>query len=322
MNRETDREAPFDRRSIPADASETMWRSPDGHEIRTIDWPCRSDDARGSLLFLPGRGDFYEKYLETLEYWAQEGWRVSAADWRGQAYSGRLGADERAGHVADFSIWVDDLADFWAAWKAARPGPHVIVAHSMGGHIALRALAEGRIDPDALALSAPMLGIQPSGMPLAILHLFARVMRGLFGADKQAWRGSEKPFRDPDNRFDLLTHDEARYADEVWWRKERPKLWLGAPSWGWIERAIASARFLKTDGLLEAIATPVLFVATDSDRLVSYPAIAAAAGRIPGARLVHYGEEARHELLREEDGVRGKVLGVIDQFFDEEAPPQ
>ena len=61
------------RRAIPAHARESAWHAPDGHAIRRIDWP-RPAQSRGSLLFLGGRGDAYEKYLETLEYWFGQGW--------------------------------------------------------------------------------------------------------------------------------------------------------------------------------------------------------------------------------------------------------
>ena len=55
-------ETAFDRRAIPANATETMWEAADGWPIRRIDWE-RPANPRGSLLFLPGRGDHYEKYL-------------------------------------------------------------------------------------------------------------------------------------------------------------------------------------------------------------------------------------------------------------------
>jgi lysophospholipase len=59
--------AVIDRRAIPPHAQEGTWQAADGHAIRRIDWPGAGHAARGSILFLPGRGDFYEKYLETLE---------------------------------------------------------------------------------------------------------------------------------------------------------------------------------------------------------------------------------------------------------------
>ncbi|MFN6936757.1 MAG: hypothetical protein ACK4NZ_16585, partial [Tsuneonella sp.] len=54
------------RRAIPADARETRWTAPGGDAVRRIDYPVPASAARGSILFLAGRGDFYEKYLETF----------------------------------------------------------------------------------------------------------------------------------------------------------------------------------------------------------------------------------------------------------------
>ena len=127
----------FDRRSIPPAARETTWAARDGHPIRRIDWPVPQDrpgGARGSLLFLPGRADFYEKYLETLAYYADAGWHVTAIDWRGQGASGRLLDDPQVGHIDDFATWIADLRTFWDAWKRDTPAPHVVLAHSMGGN--------------------------------------------------------------------------------------------------------------------------------------------------------------------------------------------
>ncbi|PEQ14644.1 lysophospholipase [Novosphingobium sp. PC22D] len=310
----------FDRRAIPEGALEGRWQAADGHAIRRIDWLMPSGACRGSLLFLPGRGDCYEKYLEALDQWNCQGWRVTSIDWRWQAGSGRAGTDDTTGHIDDFAQWVADLEAFWAKWKAGTPGPHVLVAHSMGGHLALRALAEKRIDPAALVLSAPMLGVQPSGIPAWLLHLAARIIARFGDPRRPAWKSSEKPGALPAERDGLLTWDEDRYADELWWREHRPELAMGPASWGWIVAALASIRELEKPGVLEEIDTPVLILATTEDRLVSYPAIARAARRIPRAELVNYGGEARHEILREADPVRDAALGRIDEFLERFAP--
>lgn len=311
----------FDRRAIPAGATESRWCAGDGHEIRRIDWPASGGAARGSLLFMPGRGDAYEKYLETLHHWHGRGWCVTAGDWRGQAGSGRLGFDPVTGHVDDLAIWIDDLAAFWAEWRAATPGPHVLAGHSMGGHLVLRALAEGRADPDAAVLSAPMLGFRPACVPDAVLHGIARAMARLGDPRRPAWKWSEKPGVPPADRIALLTHDADRYADELWWREARPELAMGPASWRWLERALASARMLQRPGVLEPVATPVLILAVEGDRLVEFGAIEKAARRLPNARLVRFGDAARHELLREADAVRDAALAAIDDFLDRAAPP-
>ncbi len=270
---------------------------------------------------MPGRSDFYEKYIEALHHWHRRGWNVTSADWRGQAGSGRLGADPLTGHVDDFGIWAEDLEKLWAEWRASTPGPHVMVAHSMGGHIVLRALAEGRIDPDASVLVAPMLGLMPNFgvVPISWLHGAMRFMASRGDPRRPAWKGTERPGWAPIDRMSRLTHDKPRYDDETWWRTERPELVMGAPSWGWIEAAYRSVRLLCTKGFLEGISGPVLMIATRADRLVDFDAIAKAAARIENCRLEAFGREARHELLREEDSVRDKILRLIDDFLDSAA---
>ena len=299
------------RRAIPEDVRESHWQAADGWAIRRIDWPAPAAPS-GSILFLPGRGDFYEKYLETLGHWAGLGWQVTASDWRGQAGSGRLGTDAVTGHIDDFATWTDDLAQLWRSWTAATPGPYVLAGHSMGGHLALRAAAEGQVDPAGLILSAPMLGFTSSVLPDAVMHLAARGMKALGDPRRPAWKWSEKPGAVPAARAHLLTHDAARYADELWWRDHRSELVMGPGSWGWVERGYASMRLLAAPGVLEAVKVPVLMFGTDTDKLVSWQAIAKAATRLGDCELLHFGIEAHHEILRESDAVRGRALKACD----------
>lgn len=305
---------PIDRRAIPSHALESRWQAGDGWQIRRIDWPV-PDAPRGSILFLPGRGDAYEKYLETLDEWYRAGWAVTASDWRGQAGSGRLGNDPVTGHVDDFATWVEDLSVLWRAWQAERPGPHVLAGHSMGGHLVLRAVAERQVNPDALVLSAPMLGFYGTVLPVGLMHAAARLMKGLGDPARPAWKWSEKPGQTPASRIALLTHDPARYEDELWWRETRPELVMGPGSWGWVERAYASMRSLYRPGVLEAVATPVLLLGAENDRLVAIGAIEQAAARLPKGELVRFGVESHHEILREVDAVRDRAMDAIADFL-------
>jgi lysophospholipase len=312
----------MNRRAIPAAARESTWAAADDHAIRRIDWPGAAEAPRGSILFLPGRGDFYEKYLETLDQWHDAGWRVTASDWRGQAGSGRLGKDAVTGHIEDFGIWIDDLALLWERWVAETPGPHVLAAHSMGGHLVLRALVAKRVRPDAVILSAPMTGVNGPPLPLAMLHGVARAMCKVGDPARQAWKWSEKPGVLPDNRDKLLTHDADRYADEQWWRDHRPELVMGPASWRWVERAYASWMVLEAPGALESVDVPVLIISTAADKLVSHPANLRAAARLPKGELIVLGEEAYHEVLREVDAVRDPLMAAIATFLDRVTAPK
>jgi len=310
----------YDGRSIPAHAREQTWRAPDGQVIRRIDWPQigsgQAGVARGAMLFAPGRADFYEKHLAVLHAWHAAGWHVTALDWRGQAMSGRLGADEVTGHADDFAPWIADFAAFWPEWRASVPGPHVVIGHSMGGHLTLRAAAEGKVRPDALVLVAPMLGLNPGCVPSSVLHPVGSVVARLGDRRRPAWKWERGPLPLSNLRMQLLTHDEVRYADEDWWYEQRPGLVLGPPSWGWIVAALRSIRTIERRGVLEALDLPVLILGTSADRLVSWRAIRRAAARLPQGELVAFGPEARHEILRESDAVRDRALKAIADFLD------
>lgn len=300
---------------LPDGSVEQLWISSDGWPIRRIDlFPTH--EARGSLLFMPGRGDFYEKYLESLEEWRDSGWHVTSLDWRGQAGSGRLGMDATTGHVDDFAVWIEDLAAFWQQWRAERIGPVALIGHSMGGHLSLRALVQGRVDPDALVLSAPMLGFAAGGAPFWAQKALGWTMLKLGDARRPAWSGGEKPASSLHARKGLLTHDARRYQQEADWREARPELAMGPASWGWMVAGLRSMETFMARGVLERVETPVLILSTAADGLVCHSANLKAARRLPHGEIMAFGREAAHEILREVDAVRGPAMARIEAFLD------
>jgi lysophospholipase len=309
-------EAAFDRRAIPATASVGDWRAGDGWRHRRFDWPAPSGMARGSILFQGGRGDIFEKYLDSFDHWRGLGWSITSFDWRGQGGSGRLGPDPRVGHASDFAPFVDDLTAFFDSWRAATRGPHVVIAHSMGGHLLMRALAERRIVPDAAVLIAPMLGLHSAPFPTGVAALVSRLMTRIGAPTRAAWKSNERPGAREAQRQIFLTGDKDRYADELWWKAHQPDLALGPPSWAWLAAAYASTGALEAPGRLEGIATPMLILGADHDRLVDPAAIRRAATRLPHAELTMFGGESAHEILRESDPVRQRALSLIDDFLD------
>jgi lysophospholipase len=165
-----------------------------------------------------------------------------------------------------------------------------------------------------------MTGMNGPPLPLPMLHAVARMMCSVGDPMRQAWKWSEKPGELPVGRANLLTHDPDRYADEQWWRDHRPQLVMGPASWRWVERAYASWRQLEQPGALEAVTTPVLFLSTSSDKLVSHPANLRAAERLPAGEMVAFGDEAHHEILREVDAVRDRAMAAAGEFLDRVAP--
>jgi lysophospholipase len=308
------------RRAIPAAARITQWSAPDGWALRRFDWGVEGR-PRGRMLFQGGRGDIFEKYLEAFAHWHSFGWSITSFDWRGQGGSGRLSPDPHVGHVDDFQQYIDDFRAFWADWVAVDAGrdggPHVALGHSMGGHLLLRALAEGAAQPDAAVLIAPMLGLHsPVGATLG--ERLARMLGGVGNTARPAWRGNERPAT-TETRQALLTKDTDRYEDEIFWQSSKPELLLGPPSWRWVIEAFASTRRLSVDPRLKTLGVPLLFVIADDDKLVDPKAALKIAAKVPDARVVRFGKESAHEILREADPVRNRAIGEIDIFLSSRA---
>lgn len=306
------------RRAIPEGAKIHFWTSPAGVQLRAFAWPAAGAKSRGSILFQGGRGDIFEKYLESFAHWHAQGWTITSFDWRGQGGSGRLSAAGDCGHIEDFGDYIVDFRAFYAEWQASTPGPHVVMGHSMGGHLVLRGLVEGAVTPDAAVLIAPMLGFK-SALPFA--ERFARLMGNVGNSARPAWKiKNEKPYT-RDSRYSLLTHDPDRYDDEIWWHNEKPEIVTGPPSWRWVIEAFRSMRELRDNPRLKKMPVPVLMLVAKADGLVDGKAALKIGAKLRDARIVSFGDESAHEILREADPVRNRAIGEIDLFLAARAQP-
>ena len=298
----------LDRRARPDWLAVDHWRTPKGWDLRRF---RSGSNWRGSILFQTGRADFIEKYLEAIAHWCALGWSVEGFDWRGQGGSGRLLDDPRLGHAPPFGVLVQDLAAYIEEWRVRTPGPHILIGHSMGAHLMLRLLAERAPMVDGVVLLSPMLGLKTGVLPEALARLFARLAVAMGFGRRSVW----KQENGGGHRQRNLTHSLERYEDENWWRESDPMLDIGPPTWNWMARAWSSIAKLKHRGVIEQIATPVLVLYAEKDRLVRASAIRNICGRLPNVRMVG-NPDAAHELLREDDAVRTWAESETDAFLE------
>lgn len=291
----------------------TGWTAPDGWVHRRFDRQ-RVDGVprRGRLLFQTGRADMVEKYRDAIDHFREKGWDVTAFDWRGQGGSGRLAPDD-TGHIDRFEQLTEDLTAFYAAWVAEAPGPHVVLGHSMGGFVALSALATGSIRPDAAVLVAPMLALRsPVGQWAGARFAQWQVARG--DPRRPAWQRLETEAASTARRK-RLTHDLDRFADQQAFRRRWPELCLGSPSWQWVAEAFRATAALRDDPALRRIETPVLMMVALADQLVDARAAGRVAAQLPQGELVAFGRGCAHEILREAEPVRSNAFAAIDAFL-------
>ncbi len=306
----TGTEALARRRALPPGGERVWLTMRDGWRLRGAIWAPAGGSA-GTVLLMGGRGDFVEKYCEALHDLVDAGFAVASFDWRGQGLSGRLGTDPMQGHCDSFEPWVADLGEI-AGWLRERlPGRQFAIGHSMGGHLLLRHLGGGGAQFDRAVLLSPMLGLMAPPLGPRITRWLARVVAAAGGARR--WvpgGGAYVPAAAGSPRQRMLTSDADRYPDEPWWIAACPEVGMGAPSWGWLDAAFASLARLAP----ERVTTPLLVLTPERDALVDVAATRRLVAQMPGARLVTF-PGAGHELLRESDAIRARVLGDIIGFL-------
>lgn len=296
----------------PDGAVFSEWTAPDGMKLRRMDWPANGRaKRRGSVLYINGRSDFIEKYLEVYADFRVRGWDVTTFDWRGQGGS-RGPGEERL--EASFDPFVEDLAALLAEWLRARSGPHLAVGHSMGGHLLLRTIIDRKPALDAAILTAPMLNVNSAPIPIRVAPDIADTMYWLGLGKMPMWKVPPAMLAPGGRRNRNLTHSAERYADELFWWHERPDFNTGAPNFGWMRAAFRSRDGTFTPEKLAQVALPILIIGAEKDRLVSAAAIRKAAALLPHAEL-HMMPDAAHEILRDSDEIRARAYGWIDAFL-------
>ncbi|PCJ58212.1 MAG: alpha/beta hydrolase [Rhodospirillaceae bacterium] len=288
-----------------------VFEARDGARIRYAAWEPEGP-VRGTVVFLNGRAEFIEKYVETIGELLDRGFAVWAKDWRGQGLSARL--CPRKGHARSFDPLLCDLHQFLI--EIVRPnsaGPYLALAHSMGGHLVLRYLAEHPGFFSRAVLSAPMVGIQTLGFPNLLVEGLAHLaVRFGFGDRYVPGMGDADPYQTAFAE-NVLTSDPDRFRQTQILTEENPALGLGGPTYGWMRAAFKSMRKTADPDYVRAIDVPVLFLSAGEERVVQNAAQERLSRRLAQGRFVSLAA-SRHEILLEQDFVRARFWENFDRF--------
>lgn len=315
-------QAKQDRREAPRDAVFDYFPSFDNRTIRYARFPASLTlEPKGTIVFLPGRTEFIEKFLEDVHIWNALGFPCAAMDLRGQGMSHRPHEDRDKHFVRSFEPHIADVKAFFEkALFNKMPPPYILMGHSAGSHVILRFLKENPGMADAAIVVAPMVKIHAGGMPAWLPGIIARVMRRLgLGASYIPGHSAFKEGRWGWRK--KLTHDDDRFEDEDYFiRTKDRRLAVGGATYKWLHEALKSCKKLNAPGYAEAISNPVLVLQAGEDQIVSNEAQTALVARMPDATLVRI-EGAMHEILKETDDHRQEVWTAIAQFIDLERGP-
>ena len=272
--------------------------------------------SRGTVVLLPGRAEFLEKYGRVMAELAARGFAVAGLEWRGQGLSHRALTNRRKHHVRRFEDYLDDL-DATLSWldEVGMPSPRLLLAHSMGGHLALRHLATRPGGIGAAVLTAPMCGINLRGMAEPVAHALAgtivRLGLGHLYAPGQGDRDRALATFESNPLTSCIEHF-TRHVDLL---GAQPDLGLGGVTWGWLWASLRSMRVTRAPGVIEAIEVPVLVCRSGAERIVDNVAMEVLARRLPRGRLEEF-PTARHEIMMETVPIRRRFLEVFDAFLE------
>ena len=267
---------------------------PNGQHLRVRRWD--SPITTSEILLLPGRGDPVEKYDGIAQELLRLGAGVLGVDWFGQGRSSRDDAPLGALHVDSFDRYQRDLVLASAGLDPTRP--RLIVAYSMGGLIALRALADRALRADEVVLIRPMLRFR-GAPPETLTSILADVAIGLGKARNFAAGERWTPPAECTLETNMAVDDPAAFAHLTAVRMAHPEGLVTGSTWGCARaatREMAAVRRLS----LDAVTMPVTIFWSDDDRSVDPKEHAALAARLPHACLATL--TGRHDLLAEGGG--------------------
>ncbi len=286
----------------------------DGAALRWGHLPVQG--ARAACVMVGGFGEFIEKQLETVRDLAARGIAVWCLDWRGQGRSVRPRRMPTRPRARNFNRDAGDLAAFTAA-KLTGGLPRLLVAHSMGGAIALLCLRKHPHLFAAAVLSSPMIGLRTGKVPPSLIRCITGPARAAgLGACFIPGAGKWRPDRIPSPERSRASADAERCRLRHAWFSADPALRLDEATYGWVDSALGLVARISKPEFLTAIETPILLGSPEREVVVSVAAQRRAARLLPNCTLVEL-PESKHDPFLERDAIRDYWLSCLHRFIAE-----
>ncbi len=301
----------------PKDFKWGTFKNAKGADVRYGCLKSADGAPKGTLVITPGFRECIEKYFEVVNDMAAKGYDVWIMDWRGQGGSQRFIKDSQKAHHEGYDEQIETLKQFSTSVVDKQKDPLVLMAHSMGAHIALRFLKEHEGVFDSAILTSPMLDIQTGTLPKPLARQMAKFAKAGGYLEKYIpggtdWdEGKHATFKD-----NTVTSDAERFkvVKEIYDRN--PDLKIGDPTYGWVYHTFLSIDTLNQEEYLKSIKTPILMQVSDNDKIVVRGAQERACKLMPNCEKFEI-PGARHEIWMERDDLRDVWKKRVDNFLDD-----
>lgn len=292
------------------DGAEAIWfKGESGLDLRACLIPATDPaNVRGTVIVCPGRTEFIEKYFKVAHALLGRGFAVLILDWPGQGLSDRLLPDRGKGHIDRFETFMGALRAGLAEIEDRLPRPHVALAHSMGGAIALAAMVEDFVSVEAAAFCAPMWGIKQPIFGMRYLVWAMKVM------------GRENDYAVQPGPRETFEENVVTYDREMWQMNRdlvdaNPDLDLGPVTWGWLGASLQIFATFAKASKLRRLNVPIYVATAEEEKLVENASHERIAKLLPDCEHITV-MGAMHELMMERPEKRAEFWDGFDRLLN------
>ena len=285
------------------------------------------DEVQESIVLVTGRTESYLKYQELAFDLYHQGYNVFIIDHRGQGLSQRLLKNKQKGYVTNFDDYAHDLKQLIDEVVVSNstdrllPKPHLL-AHSMGGAIAVRMMQLYPTLVKSAVLTSPMIAVNNGNIPnwlgKAIINIGDKL--NAWFSDEANYFMGQTGFKNVTFADNELCQSEVRYQIFVDIYNKNKAIQLGGVTTHWLKEAIIANSNIFAN--LDKLITPILVMQSGSDTIVSNEAQNAFCQQLHKKNSTYCPEDkpftinnALHELMFEKDQYRSPAIKKALDWF-------
>ncbi len=260
-----------------------------------------------AVVFLPGMGESSLKYYDIFENLRLQNTTYYGWDHIGQGFSSHLLPQELIKvHIDSFDTYLTAIQAFLKKLRTQHRKV-IVIGHSMGAHLAVRAAAENPGLIDALILSAPLFDIHPTLRTGAVLTW----LLSLF--PDSSYPPLYSFFVKKNIKNGWVTNSVEKQEEFQKTLTLYPELKRQGATLGWLRAARESVGKLKQLNF-KSLHAPVLLLQADTDYLVDNSAQDWACSQLPKCQK-EVMKNSKHEILFEVDAVRNLAFEKMRLFI-------
>ena len=271
-----------------------------------------------AIVIVQGRNESVLKYKEVAFDLNKQGYDLFLIDHRGQGFSTRLGGDPHRGHIENFEYYIADLSFFVDSLQLSEHyHSRFLLSHSMGGAISALYLQKQQHPFQATIFINPMFSVGLRGIPTFIAKVIS------YSSDRACklfsklacYAPKSKPYRKIPFQKNQLTSSLKRYSSAFSTFQQSPETQLGGPTMRWVNESLFAME--KAINNATRINIPLLLLQSGADTVVTADGQQhfSEKANLSLEALIHI-ENAKHELLLEQDKYRIPALTTMLDFFE------